>query len=142
MLGIRIIIMIVCAGLFFWGGYNFKPARRFIMPFIIAISCAWLSHSWWVLTGLSAMALFSLGYGDSSILRRIFNNGWGRSVYGLLGALALSLGLLCTGHIAWYYFIGYLALNFTLENALKNIPQKIGDPIIGLGFSLILILVN
>lgn len=59
-----------------------------------------------------------------------------------MAALCLSVGLLATGHLHWYFFLPYLAVNFTLENALKNVNQKIGDPVIGAGFSAIVWLVS
>ena len=112
------------------------------MPTILAVSCAIITHSFWSMTMLVSMAAFSLGYGDDSVFRRIFGNGWGRGVWGLLGALSLSLGLFITGHIGLMPFLAYIVINFVLENALKNVNQKIGDPIIGLGFSSIVFIVH
>lgn len=143
MIEIKLIIMAICGGLFFWGGFNFLVARRFIMPCVLTTSALLLTHfDWWALTMLICMATFSLGYGLNSPLRHVFGNGWGRGVWGLLGALALSLGLFLTGHVMVYYFVLYLAINFTLENALKDIPQPIGDPVIGLGFASILLFIH
>lgn len=147
MFELKIAIMVFCATLFWWGGFSWKPARRFIMPSIITVACLLIAHTiqthnWYQLTQLSCIGVFCLGYGDNSPLKHIFGNGWGRGVWGLLGALALSLDLFLSGHMVWYYFLGYLGLNFTFENALKNIPQAIGDTIIGIGFSSIIILIT
>ncbi len=91
---------------------------------------------------LFCMGIFCLGYGESSPLRHIFGNGWGRGVWGVLAAICLSLPLFLTHHLSLWLFVLYLVLNFTLENALKNVNQKIGDPIIGLGFSFIIFLIH
>jgi hypothetical protein len=85
--------------------------------------------------------LLTLGYGEKSPLRHIFGDGWGRGVWGLLVALGASVGLLLGHFLAWWLFIPYLVINFTLENALKKLPQDIGDPIIGLGFGSLLFLI-
>lgn len=142
MIEIKLLVMAICSALFWWGGFNFNKARRFIMPTVLALSCVYFAHTWWALTMMSAMGMFCLGYGDNSPLRHCFGNGWGRGIWGLLGAIALSLGLFMTGHIPIYFFLPYLAINFTLENALKDIPQVIGDPVIGLGFSAIVFVVS
>lgn len=137
----QIIIVLACSALFWWGGFSWHNARRFILPVVISSSLAFFSHSWWGLTALASIGVFCLGYGEKSPMRHIFGNGWGRGAWGLLAAIALSVGLFLTGHIHWYFFVPYLALNFTLENALKNINQLIGDPIIGAGFASILFIV-
>lgn len=112
------------------------------MPPLIAGMCFWITHQWQVVFMLSSIGIYCLGYGEKSILRKVFGDGWGRGVWGLLAAICLSLPLFLTHHLLVCFFIGYLALNFTLENALKKLPQWLGDPIIGLGFgSIILIIV-
>lgn len=131
---LKIITFLSCGGLMAWGGYNFKVARRFIMPSILAVAVCILTHSFWPLLMISAMATLSLGYGDDAVLSHVFGHSWGRSVYGLLVAMSLSLPLLLTHHIGVVFFALYLAQGFTLENALKNLNQIIGDIIIGCGF--------
>lgn len=141
-IAIKILLSLTCSALFWWGGHSFKVARRFIMPFILALGCYLYTGTIWCISQFTAMASFSLGYGVDSVFKHIFGNGWGRSVWGLLGALALSLGLFVAGHLSLIHFLAYLAVNFVLENALKDINQKIGDPIIGLGFSSIIFIVH
>lgn len=108
------------------------------MPIILVALFLLITHDAWEILSLSCIAIFCLGYGESSPLRHCFGNGWGRGVWGLLAAISLSLALVLTHHIAIWFFVLYLALNFTLENALKNVKQWIGDPIIGLGFASII----
>lgn len=153
----KLIVMTICAALFWLGGYSWLAARRFIMPFILALMAFLATMNAWVgICMLTSMGCLCLGYGEKSPLRHVFGNGWGRGVWGLLVAICLSVPLFLTHHLAWPFLhhqpIGpiesysilllYLTLNFTLENALKNIPQYIGDPLIGLGFSSILLLIR
>lgn len=158
MIYLKIITLFACAFLFWLGGYSWKPARRFIMPFICALMAFLATFN--VLTGvgmLLSVIPLSFGYGESSVLRHGFGNGWGRGVWGFLVAICLSLPLFLTHNlglsfalhdlndstmfVSFLLFV-YLALNFTLENVLKNINQKIGDPIIGAGFGLIVLLIK
>lgn len=156
MLALKLLVMILCAGLFWWGGDSWKPARRFIMPVVLALCCAYYAHSFWALAMLSCIGAFCLGYGEKSPLKHVFGNGWGRGVWGLISASCLSAPLFLTqhlgiqvGHLAlasapWTYILLalYSSLNFILENALKDINQKLGDPLIGLGFASIVFLVQ
>lgn len=142
MLELKISVMVICAGLFWWGGFSFLAARRFIMPTCLMITSMVISHNLWTITMLSCMGIFCLGYGEKSPLRHIFGNGWGRGVWGFLAAICLSLALFLTHHLSIWFFVLYLSFNFTLENLLKNINQKIGDPIIGLVFSSIVLLIH
>lgn len=142
MLIFKLSVILLCSFLFWLGGYSWKPARRFIMPVLITGLALFLTHDLWTLTMLSCMGCFSMGYGEFSPLRHIFGNGWGRGVWGILSAICLSLALFLTHHLEWYLFVPYLALNFTLENALKNVDQRIGDIIIGAGFASIVLLIH
>ena len=142
MIAIKIAVMLASGCLMAWGGYNFKVARRFILPAILCVALALICHSWWALLGLSSMAALSIGYGDNAIFSHIFGHSWGRSVYGLLVAICLSLPLFLTHHLVIWFFVPYLIVNFTLENALKNVNQIVGDLIIGAGFGAIVFLIH
>ena len=139
---IKLLIVLICSALFWVGGKWNHNAKRFVMPFILAISALFITHfDWWTLTMLSTMGIFCLGYGEDSPLHHIFGNGWGRGVWGLLAGLTLSTGLFFSGHLHLYFYLPYLALSFTLENVLKDLNQNLGDPLIGAGFGLILFLI-
>lgn len=142
MIELKILVVIISGVLFAWGGYNWHNARRFILPCLLSAMALLLSHSLWSLTMLSCMGAFCLGYGDKSPLRHALGNAWGRSFWGLLAATCLSLPLFLTHHLAVVFFVAYLALSFTLENALKNIGQLIGDCIIGAAFGSIVFLIH
>jgi hypothetical protein len=149
MLIVKILLFLVSSALFWIGGKWNHNARRFVMPLVLSLACAW-GHNWWPLVKylwiIPAMFIpmaicLSLGYGDKSPLRHIFGDGWGRGVWGILVALSASVGLLVGHFLAWWWFILYLGVNFTLENTLKNVDQDLGDPIIGLGFASIIFLI-
>ncbi len=143
MIFLKIGIILVCSALFWIGGKKWHNARRFIMPLILALYFAIKCKVWWLLPGiwLPMVAFLCLGYGDNSPLRHIFGDGWGRGVWGLLVACGASLGLTVGGFLPIYWYIAYLALNFTLENALKKLPQDLGDPIIGAGLASLVFLI-
>ncbi len=153
----KLIVMAICSCLFWVGGFCFLAARRFVMPSLLSLYSCILTHSLWPLLMLSTMACFCIGYGDKSPLRHYFGNGWGRGVWGLLAAICLSFPLFLTHNLeisfvphalndsTWFPILllaVYLTLNFTLENALKNINQIVGDLIIGAGFSSIVLLIK
>jgi len=141
---LKLIVILVSSLLFYLGGKIQHNYRRFAMPLVLTSVCIFITHNFWLLLTmcLPTMATLTLGYGDKSPLRHIFGDGWGRGIWGLLAGLTLSLGLFLTGHLHLYWFLPYLGLNFTLENALKKIPQDIGDPIIGMGFGCIILLIK
>lgn len=139
---IKLLIVVISGALFWWGGYNYLTARRIIMPAMLTFACLWLTKDLWCLTMMASYGVETLGYGPKSPFYHCFGNGWGRGVWGLLVAIALSLGAFLTGHLAWYWFAAYLAQGFTLENALKNLPQKYGDPIIGAAFGCIVLIIR
>jgi hypothetical protein len=139
---IQAITIIASGCLFAWGGYNFLLARRLFMPIVISAALLFLTHSLWSLAAITAYGCLCLGYGDNSPFRHIFGNGWGRGVWGFLVAFALSLAMFITGHLPWYLFLIYAGLGFTLENALKDIPQIVGDFIIGAGFGSIVLFIH
>jgi hypothetical protein len=139
---IRIVCMLIVSVLFFIGGWRWHNARRFILPAVMAATAYWLTRDLWCLTMLSAMGVFCMGYGEDAPLVHVFGKGWGRGIWGFLGALALSLGLFLTGHLAWYWFAAYLVAGFILENALKNLYQVAGDLIIGAFYGSLLLAIR
>lgn len=83
-----------------------------------------------------------MGYGVNSWLRKFFGDDVGRGIWGLLVGLSASLSMVLTGHLHFYWFILYLALNFLFEKELKDLPQDVGDPLIGLGVASLIMLVK
>ncbi len=153
----KLFIVAICSVLFWWGGDSWHNARRFIMPVVLTLTALFLTKlDFWCVVMLSCCGAFCLGYGVNSPLRHCFGNGWGRGIWGLIAATCLSLPLFLTHHLgielqflhvnaqslSLILLLIYLTLNFILENALKNIPQLIGDPIIGASFGLIVFLIR
>lgn len=139
---LKIIVDLICGVLFWWGGYSWHNARRFLLPCVIAILSCFLLHSLIGLLSLAAIGMLCLGYGDKSPLRRIFGNSIGRGIWGLLCAIGISLGLFLSGHILWFFWVAYLILNFCGEAFLNKIPQWIGDPIFGIFLGSIVFLIK
>ena len=142
MILLKLITTVACGALFYWGGYDFNIARRYIMPIILAAVCAFIVHTLWIYFAMMPMiAALCLGYGENSPLERIFGMKWCRGVWGLIVALAASLGLVLGGFMHIYWFILYLFLGFALEDSLQDLPQYIGDPIIGCVFGALVFLI-
>lgn len=156
MIEIKILIIAICAGLFSWGGFNNHNMRRFVLPIVLVGTMLFITHEIWCLMSLCVIGAYCMGYGEKSPLRHVFGDGWGRGVWGLIAATCLSLPLFLTHHLGmtfgslplnsepWplIFLFVYLALNFTLENALKSMQQIIGDLIIGAGFGTIVLLIR
>lgn len=143
MIALKILIVLICSFLFWWGGHSWNVARRYFMPLLLTATSFLLTHfEIYSLIMICSIGFLTLGYGEKSPLRHVFGNGWGRGIWGLLVGLALSLPLFLTAHIQWYLFVAYIVLSFTLENALKDIDQMIGDPIIGMTFGSIIFLIH
>jgi len=135
--GIKIGVIIVCALLFRLGGATFKMARRAIMPFILALTCAILTKCWWeflaVGVGLQTMML---GYGEDSPLYKAFGSWGARGAWGLLVALGASIGLVL-GHFIGLPIALYLAYNFAIGALLCKweAPDWVIEPCMGIGIA-------
>ena len=139
---IQAICIVLSGVLFSLGGYHWLICRRYIMPLVIAIGCYIVSHSLWSLGVLVSIPILCTGYGENAVFTKVFNRGWSRSVWGLIVALSISLAFFCTGHIPWYWFIAYIAVGFTADNALKNLWQVAGDFIVGCLFGALILIVH
>lgn len=137
------IVTIVASGLFnAAGGNNFKLFRREFMPMFIASDLFYTLKDWWSFACLSSILFLSMGYGEDSPIRKIFGDAWGRAVWCLLVGLSISLPMLLTGHLAWYWFAIYNATCFFSGPLLKNLYQVAGDFILGSCFSCIVVIIK
>ncbi len=140
MIEIKLVIMAVCSGLYLWGGQGFLPARRFIMPTILAISISFFTHCWWLgLTTLPCIGGLCLGYGEKSVLKHIVGDAWGRFVWMALGSLTIALGLVISHHLPWWQAFLYVLTNAFLCLLLRQLDVFVCDPIFGGGLSSILL---
>ncbi len=143
MILIKFIVDAVCAVLNLIGGYCWHNARRYIMPIVLSCAVSFITQTWWLgITILPTMGLLSIGYGEKSILRRIFGDAWARFVWMLLCCVGFSLGPLIAGHIFLYLFIGYILGAGILGITLRKIDEIVGDLIFGAWFGLIVFLVR
>jgi hypothetical protein len=142
MLIIKMIVVIVSGICDAIGGATQHNFRRFIMPVVICAGCAWLSHSWYAFLGLASIGALCLGYGPNSPLEKDTTDSWARELWGCFVAFSFGLPLLLTGHLAGYWFLGYILVCGSAENALKKLWQVAGDFIVGCCFASIILLVH
>ena len=139
---LQILAVAACSYCFWRGGYNNLTFRREGVPLILALFAWYITQDWLVITMAAGLAAFHLGYGDNSMFHKKFGDTIGRGLWGALAAAGLATYLLISGHLTILNYIGYLALCFCLEAFLKDIPQKIGDRIIGAGYATLVFIIH
>lgn len=124
MIFFKIAVSLLCGILDAWGGHNFLPARRFIMPVMLGVSISIVCNVWWLgFVVLPVIGTLCLGYFDPG--------NAGRALWLFLQAVNIGLGLVFTGHLAWYWFLGYIVIAGILGGIYKNWKQIIGDIVTG-----------
>jgi len=124
MIFIEIISCLLCGILDALGGWRFIWMRRFIMPSVIGVTVSLVTHVWWCgLLTLPVMGTLCLGY--------FSGQNWGRGLWLFTQAVVISIGLTITGHMAWYYFLGYTVIAGFLGGIYKNWQQNVGDFVTG-----------
>lgn len=132
---IKLLIDGCCGVLDAWGGYSWHNARRYLMPLLIAISVSIITHVWWAgLMCLPAMGTLCIGYSK--------DGNFGRALWIGLQCFALSIGLLCFQHLAWYFFLPYILGGCVLGGLYRNWQQIIGDVVTGSWLGIIILLVR
>ena len=137
---LKILVILSCAGLYFWGGFSWHNARRYIMPLLLSLSCLLFSHSLWALTMLVSSPLLTIGYGEKSIFRHIFGDAWARFVYLSIVATVLSIWMIFILHTNILLILTYIGLCGTLGITLRKFNQWLGDPIFGAALATIVFL--
>lgn len=127
----------ICGILFAWGGYSFLIARRFIMPFILAIAVIIATGVWWCgLMVLPSMGTLTLGY------KNFGQGNFARAIWLGLQALIIAAGLTLTHHLIWPVYAVYALIAAILAGILNNrLPQIWGDIIFGAWLGAIVLLV-
>jgi len=119
-MAILTVILITFCGMI--GGQGFKWARRCILPIIAVIYTAMKEEKkkWKALIYLPLIGILSIGYGESSHLRKFLGGSdfWTRIVYGLL----LSIPFIFFGK--WYACIA-LPIAFSIKAGGFKITDKI-----------------
>lgn len=117
------------------GGWHILWIRRFLMPVLIGVSCAYITHTWWVVfLPLPAMGTLSLGYSK--------DGNFGRALWIGLQCFVLGLGLVLVHHLAWWLYAPYIIVGCVLGGLYRNWQQIIGDLLTGSYLGLIIFLVR
>ena len=132
---LRLIIEIICGVLNALGGGGFLWMRRYLMPFVVGITFALITHVWWcLLLPLPTIGTLCLGY--------FSGNNWGRALWLFVQAVVLGLGITLTGHVLWYFYLPYILGAGILGGLYKNWKQMYGDFITGCWLGLIILFVK
>ncbi len=134
---IKLVISLVCGALDALGGFCFLPARRFILPFVLAVSVSIFLHIWWIgALILPVIGTLCLGYKD-------FGSGkFSRGFWLFVQYVLVGLGLFLTHHLSWYVYIPYCVLGGILGGSLVDVFQPIGDMIEGIILGAILLFIH
>ncbi len=81
---VKMLIIVLCASLYAWGGMEMKWLRRFLAPAILGVTCVVFTRDW---RSLIKMPLFiaasCLGYGANSLWVKILKRGYVGLTFGL-----------------------------------------------------------
>jgi hypothetical protein len=84
---LKLLVVVIFASLYGWGGMEMKWLRRFVAPAILCLSAFGLSRNWRYLVQMPAMMItLSLGYGADSVIGKIFK----RFMFGTLNGSSSS----------------------------------------------------
>lgn len=73
----KMVLVIICASLYAWGGIEMKWLRRFLAPSICAVGCLILSKDWRVLIKAPLLGLASsIGYGADETIWKVIKRGY------------------------------------------------------------------
>ena len=85
---IKVIVIIICASLYAYGGISHKYLRRFVAPFICGVTMLCYSRSWLSLVQMAFLMGFQcMGYGGVALWQKIARRG----IFGLLSGSATSI---------------------------------------------------
>ena len=137
LIAVKLIIASLCGILDSIGGYCFVPARRFIMPFVLAIAVSIISRTWWLGIGvLLIIPTLCLGYKDFG--KGNFSRGMWLFVQYVLCGLVMTI----TGHLSWYLYLPYCVLGGVLGGSLVSVWQPLGDLIEGFMLGSIIFIIH
>ena len=70
---LKFVVIFICAGLYAWGGMEYKFLRRFVAPSLCALSLLYFTRDWKSLIVAPFLGMASsLGYGASDLWVKIF----------------------------------------------------------------------
>lgn len=133
MIWIKIVLLLWLAGLNWARGYHWRPLGIALITLTLGTYFAIDLKLWGLLIAIGIPTGICLGLHDHN-----------RGVWCSIVALGASFALLITGHLHWYWFVAYCGGNYLLgwicNNELKLV-QKVIDPITGIGFGSLILLV-
>lgn len=84
---LKLLVVVVFASLYGWGGMEMKWLRRFVAPAILCLSAFGFSRDWRYLVQMPAMFItLSFGYGADSVIGKIVK----RFIFGALNGASSS----------------------------------------------------
>jgi hypothetical protein len=135
LLMVKLAIDVACGMLDSLGGFHWLFCRRYIMPAVIAVAVSYFSHVWWLgVLCLPSMGTLCIGYPSGS--------NWGRGLWLFIQAIALSLGCVLLGHLAWWIAVPYIVGAGFLGGIYKNWPQVVGDFLTGFYLSIFIFFIH
>ncbi|MAE81675.1 MAG: hypothetical protein CMB80_02980 [Flammeovirgaceae bacterium] len=85
---LKLLVICICAGLYAWGGMEFKWLRRFVAPAVACLFAFAYSRNWRYLIQMPVMFLtMSMGYGGDTLGEKIAR----RAVFGCANGISTSI---------------------------------------------------
>ena len=135
MIFLKLITDLCCGACDALGGWHILWMRRYLMPALIGITCAIVTHTWWVVfLPLPCMGTLCIGYSKDGNL--------GRALWIGLQCLVLGLGLCIFGHLIWYFYLPYIIGGCVLGGLYRNWEQILGDIVTGCWLGLIVLIIH
>ena len=111
---VKLFIIGIFAGLYAWGGIEYKWLRRFVAPTILCLSMVYFTRDWKAIYQLPLMCItLSFGYGGDVLIEKIFRrglfglvNGASSSTYNIMRKKWLLVGIQVVLMIGLYIMIG------------------------------------
>lgn len=143
---IKLLVVVVCCGLYSWGGIEHKWLRRFLMPLVYTLTMYAYSRDWRCFIQLPLMCLtLSTGYGVNSKFARlgrlifkpeIFVKCFARFVYGLLNGFSFSTyNIICKKPLVWIFGVIMAILGSVYLGVFNPTTARVEETLICLFFS-------
>ncbi len=127
---IKLPALLICAGLYAWGGMEHKWLRRFLAPFVCFASMFSITKDWRTLGQMFLLMLTqTLGYGAHSLWMKIFKRG----LYGGLNGISSSFFNFVKGKdLLVFIQIGLLITMYVLFGVWNPVSARAEETILGL----------
>jgi len=135
MIFFQLFIQACCGACDAIGGWHILWMRRYLMPSIIGVACAIITHTWWVVfLPLPTMGTLCIGYSK--------DGNFGRALWIGLQCLVLGLGLFLFHHLYWFLYLPYIVIGCVLGGLYRNWQQIFGDIVTGCYLGIIVFLIH